>query len=89
MNSSQINTSQSQSYYSSTKELKIKQLYSKIIQSIKDNLITFISSKTGSGKSTQVPKYLYQHLLKERRNLFVLFALSQDQLHVKVLEAMY
>ena len=67
MNSSQINTNQSQSFYSNTKELKIKQLYSKIIQSIKDNLITFISSKTGSGKSTQVPKYLYQHLLKEKK----------------------
>ena len=44
-------------------ELKIEKLRPKIIQSIKDNLITFISSQTGSGKSTLVPQYLYNYLL--------------------------
>ena len=65
MNTSQIITNQSHLLSSNTQELKINKLYFKIIQSIKDNLITFISSKTGSGKSTQVPKYLYYHLLNE------------------------
>ena len=30
-----------------------------IIESIKSNIITFISSPTGTGKSTQIPQYLY------------------------------
>ena len=67
MNTSQIITNQSHLLSSNTQELKINKLYFKIIQSIKDNLITFISSKTGSGKSTQVPKYLYYHLLNEKK----------------------
>ena len=45
---------------------KIMSIYSKIIKSIEENSITFISSKTGSGKSTQVPKYLYQYLKEEK-----------------------
>ena len=46
---------------------KIMSIYSKIIKSIEENSITFISSKTGSGKSTQVPKYLYQYLKEEKK----------------------
>ena len=45
-------------------DLKIKELEADIIKSVKDNIITFISSKTGSGKSTQIPQYLYNYLLK-------------------------
>ena len=51
-------------------EFKIKQLKPKIIQSIKENLVTFISSKTGSGKSTQVPQYLYNYLEEKKKNSF-------------------
>ena len=46
---------------------KILTLYQKIIKSIEENLITFISSKTGSGKSTQVPKYLYEYLKNDKK----------------------
>ena len=46
---------------------KILAIYQKIIRSIEENLITFISSKTGSGKSTQVPKYLYEYLINEKK----------------------
>ena len=45
-------------------DLKIKESEADIIKSVKDNIITFISSKTGSGKSTQIPQYLYNYLLK-------------------------
>jgi HrpA-like RNA helicase len=52
-------------------ELSIKELESDIIKSIQNNLVTFISSKTGSGKSTQVPQYLYKYLLnKKKKNSF-------------------
>ena len=67
MNSSIIQEKKEQFSKSNYSELKIKQLRPKIIQSIKDNLITFISSKTGSGKSTQVPQYLYDYLLNEKK----------------------
>ena len=46
---------------------KILNIYPKIIKSIEENLVTFISSKTGSGKSTQVPKYLYQYLKENKK----------------------
>ena len=49
-------------------ELSIKELESDIIKSVTNNMITFISSKTGSGKSTQVPQYLYNYLLNKKRN---------------------
>ena len=51
-------------------ELKISQLKPKIIKSIKENLVTFISSKTGSGKSTQVPQYLYDYLEEKNKKSF-------------------
>ena len=47
-------------------DLSIKELESDIIKSVKNNTITFISSKTGSGKSTQVPQYLYNYLLNQK-----------------------
>ena len=50
-------------------KLRIITLYRKIIKSIEENVITFISSKTGSGKSTQVPKYLYEYLI-DKKNTF-------------------
>ena len=53
-------------------KLKILNLYSKIIKSVEENLITFISSKTGSGKSTQVPKFLYEHLKKSKSSFCVI-----------------
>ena len=43
-------------------DLSIKHLESSIIKSVENNIITFISSKTGSGKSTQVPQYLYKYM---------------------------
>ena len=46
---------------------KILAIYQKILRSLEENLITFISSKTGSGKSTQVPKYLYEYLINEKK----------------------
>ena len=49
--------------------LRIQSLYSEIIQSVESNLITIISSKTGSGKSTQVPIFLYD-LLDQKKNSF-------------------
>ena len=49
-------------------ELNIKELESDIIKSVTNNMITFISSKTGSGKSTQVPQYLYNYLLNKKNN---------------------
>ena len=68
MNSSDFLENRIESSYFDAKELKIEKLRPKIIQSIKDNLITFISSQTGSGKSTQVPQYLYDYLLDINKN---------------------
>ena len=51
---------------------RILNLYPKIIKSIEENLITFISSKTGSGKSTQVPKFLYEYLQKTKKSFCVI-----------------
>ena len=48
-------------------DFKIFSIYQDIIKSYKENIITFISSKTGSGKSTQVPKYLYEYLKKDEK----------------------
>ena len=47
--------------------LRIENLFSDIIKSVDNNLITFISSKTGSGKSTQVPLYLYYYLKNNKQ----------------------
>ena len=49
--------------------LRIHSLYPKIIQSIENNLITFISTTSGSGKSTQVPIFSYD-LLSRKKNAF-------------------
>ena len=46
---------------------KIFSIYEDIIKSFEENIITFISSKTGSGKSTQLPKYLYEYLEKDKK----------------------
>ena len=62
--------------------LRIQSLYPQIIQSIESNLITIISSKTGSGKSTQVPIFLYD-LLNQKKIPFALYVQSQDQLHAR------
>lgn len=31
-----------------------------ILESIEDNIVTIICGETGSGKSTQIPKFLYE-----------------------------
>ena len=49
---------------------RILSLYSKIIKSVEENFITFISSKTGSGKSTKVPVFLYEYLEKKNKDTF-------------------
>ena len=49
--------------------LRIHSLYPKIIQSIENNIITIISTKSGSGKSTQVPIFSYD-LLSRKKNAF-------------------
>ena len=49
--------------------LRMQSLYPQIMQSVEDNLITIISSKTGSGKSTQVPIILY-NLLNQKKDSF-------------------
>ena len=67
MNSSTNQENNSSSSNISIKDFKIHLLHSEIIQSVKDNLVTFISSKTGSGKSTQVPQYLYNFLLNDKK----------------------
>ena len=66
-------------FYNSNKEykpyipkLRILALYTKIIRSIKENVVTFISSKTGSGKSTQVPKYLYDYLQEDNNRFCII-----------------
>ena len=63
-NSSNYNNIQFKEYIP---RYKILNIYPKIIKSIEENLVTFISSKTGSGKSTQVPKYLYQYLKENKK----------------------
>ena len=65
MNSSTIFLENNQQ--SNVDSLEIKELQPQIIKCIKENFITFISSKTGSGKSTQVPKYLYYYMLNEQK----------------------
>ena len=55
-----------------TPTLKIKILRPKILKSIQENLITFISCKTGSGKSTIVPIYLYEYLSEKKTNFCVI-----------------
>ena len=55
-----------------TPTLKIKILRNKILKSVQENLITFISCKTGSGKSTIVPKYLYEYLSGKKTNFCVI-----------------
>ena len=59
-----INNYSNQSYFYC---FKIIYMYQEIIKSIDENIITFISSKTGSGKSTQVPIYLYEYLKKTKK----------------------
>ena len=49
---------------------RILSLYSKIMKSVEENFITFISSKTGSGKSTKVPAFLYEYLEKKNKDTF-------------------
>ena len=39
--------------------LPISTFESKIIESVNNNAVTIISADTGSGKSTQVPQYLF------------------------------
>ena len=53
-------------------KFRILTLHSKIIKSIEENVITFISSKTGSGKSTQVPKYLYEYLVRKKNSFSII-----------------
>ena len=72
MNTSIIDR-ENESKYSNENNINfaVKALQSKIIQSVNDNLITFISSKTGSGKSTQVPQILYDYMInKEKKKEF-------------------
>jgi len=52
--------------------LRIQSLYPQIIQSIESNLITIISSKTGSGKSTQVPIFLYDFLNQKKDSFCII-----------------
>ena len=52
--------------------LKIWMLHNKILKSVQENLITFISSKTGSGKSTIVPRFLYEYLKKKKDNFCII-----------------
>ena len=72
MNTSNINPeNESKDSNENNGYLTVRDLQTKIIQSVNDNLITFISSKTGSGKSTQVPQILYDYLInKEKKNEF-------------------
>ena len=45
-------------------QYKISDLENDIILSVDNKKITFISSPTGSGKSTQIPQYLANHNYK-------------------------
>lgn len=42
------------------KELPVYEFKQRIIESVRDNLITIIVAETGAGKSTQVPQYLLE-----------------------------
>ncbi|XP_074079676.1 putative ATP-dependent RNA helicase DHX40 isoform X1 [Macrotis lagotis] len=41
-------------------DLPIKQQRRKLVQSVKDNPFLIVTGRTGSGKTTQLPKYLYE-----------------------------
>ena len=58
---------------------KILSICSKIIKSIEENIITFISSNTGSGKSTQIPKYLYKYLKENKKKSFFKIICSEPR----------
>ena len=58
---------QTEKYETYPNYLRIQNLYSDIIKSIDENLISFISSRTGSGKSTQVPIYIYEYLKNNKK----------------------
>ena len=48
-------------------KLRISLLRASINKSVDTNLVTFISSKTGSGKSTKVPIFLYEYLSEQKK----------------------
>lgn len=50
------------------RDLPIFKLRNQIIQTINENPVTLISGQTGSGKSTQVPQYIYDYLKANKKS---------------------
>ncbi|KAI5189445.1 pre-mRNA-splicing factor ATP-dependent RNA helicase DHX16 [Nematocida minor] len=51
--------------------LPITHMEDEIVSSVKENHITIISGGTGSGKSTQVPQFLYENGLAEHKKICI------------------
>lgn len=56
----------------SRQTLPIWQSKSQILQAVKDHQVTIISGETGSGKSTQVPSFLFEHDMLARQECRIL-----------------
>lgn len=41
-------------------KLPIYQFKKELVQAVKDNIFLVVTGETGSGKTTQLPQYLYQ-----------------------------
>lgn len=52
-------------------KLPIYRHYKEIVKSIEENQVTIVSATTGSGKTTQIPKFILHHFQVERPSIIV------------------